>query len=64
MPRLIVLDEIYLTFRIKPELKEAATRKILRILASKPFMARLQTTIRQTVAAQSAMKEVQVTLSR
>jgi hypothetical protein len=64
VPQLIVLDEIHLTFRIKPEMKDAAARKILRILASKSFMTRLRTAIRQTVAAQPAMNVVQVTLSR
>jgi len=64
MPRLIVLDEIHLTFRIKPDLKNSVANRIPRILQSKTFMTRLRTAIRQAVAATPALKEVHVNLSR
>ncbi|HEY2911701.1 MAG TPA: hypothetical protein VGI99_15720 [Gemmataceae bacterium] len=64
MPRLIVLDEIHLSLRIRADLKISTANRIQRILQSKQFMTRLRSAIRQAIAATPALKEVRVNLSR
>jgi hypothetical protein len=61
---MILLDEIHVLIRVPGELNEVEVNKIRRTLLGKPFMKRLRSAIKSTIASSAPLAPVRIELDR
>ena len=64
MPRVVVIDELFVTLRVPRNLPETEIDAVRQTLASATFLKRLQTVILATLREFPALGPVSVTVSR